>query len=89
MPAMNALLFGVIRVALMSSALVPGPDEAETRSGPVARVGQVAVKAADDDLEVARLMAGAPDDGAFGDPVIVDGDTGIASRISGFGFADK
>ena len=37
----------------------------------------------------ARLMAAAADDGAFGDPVIVDGDTGIASRFSGFGFADK
>jgi hypothetical protein len=102
MPAMNALLFGVISVAFMSAAFVPGPDEAETKSGLVASVEQVAAKdpqmstdgveaakAAADDLEVARLMAAAPDEGAFGDSVIVDPVTGIETRISGFGFSDK
>jgi len=99
---MNALLFGLVSVAVMSAASVPGPDEAETKSGPAARAEQVAAKiqqmstdgaeaakAAADDLEVARLMAAAPDEGAFGDSVIVDPVTGIETRISGFGFSDK
>ena len=50
--------------------------------------GQAAKDAADD-LEVSRLMAEAPDDGVFGDSVIVAPDTGVETRVSGFGFDDK
>jgi hypothetical protein len=34
-------------------------------------------------------MAEAPDDGMFGDSVTVDPDTGVETRVSGFGFDDK
>ncbi len=99
---MNTFVFGVISVAFMSLASAPGPDEAETKSAPVAHIEQLlaqtqqissdesqAAKDAADDLEVARLMAAAPDEGVFGDSVVVDPKTGVETRISGFGFSDK
>ena len=99
---MNALLFGLMSTALMGVALARGPEATESKLAPVSQIEQIRAettpakaemseeaKAAADDLEVARLMEAAPDVGAFGDSVIVDPETGVETRVSGFGFSDK
>ena len=78
----------------MSAAATADVEDAASDIG--ANAGNSAVSVSDaqaardaaDDLEVARLMAEAPDDGDFGDSVIVD-KTGAEVRISAIGFIDK
>lgn len=100
---MNTLLFSAISLIFIGSAAAPVPSvvdtnvaskaegesvEAHSDDVPVSASKGAAARAAEDDAEFARLMAAAPDEGDFGESVIID-KTGAEIRVSGFGFSDR
>ena len=100
---MNALLFSAISLVFMGSAAASVPTEVATNVAsttdaepveadaydvPAAASKTSEAQAAADDAEFERLMAAAPDQGDFGESVIVDR-TGAKHRVSGFGFSDR
>lgn len=97
---MKILLLSAISLVFAGSAYAVGPNDIDMSSASAAEIeadaGNAVVSASDaqaardaaDDLEFERLMAEAPDEGVFGDSVIVD-KTGAEIRVSGFGFNNE
>lgn len=70
---MNSILFGAITLGLISVAMTRDPQE---------------VAALADDMEVARLMEQAPDEGSFTPTTITDPETGEQIVVDVLAFRD-